>query len=453
MIKNSNKFKIYKVIIALLAIIISSLSFINSVYATTVNSAEIYSIGDCGDLLKYKGFIVQVSYVQYQHEGNEYPAYCMDKTKLGVGSTEPYTVSVNEMITDVGLWRVIVNGYPYKSIQELGVENKQEAFTATKQAIYCYIHGNNPDDYEPIGEAGERTLNAMKKIIENSQNSSETKVSNNIKIITNGDEWKQDTIDKKYLSKEFSILPQAEIKNYKVEINNQNGVEIGGIKLTNLQNEEKEEFVPNEKFKILIPIKNITESGNINIKIKTQMATKPVLYGTAPNNDYQDYALVGEIYEDSIGETNDYYAKNETKIIITKQDKNTDEPLENVEFELLDENKNVVYANLKTNKEGRVVINNLVPGKYYIRETNTINGYEKYDELIDAGVSLQEELTVKVYNNKEDVPNIEVKTSERSKEVESKKVYKIEEVKPTEEINEKEIHEVIEVKKLPVTGM
>ena len=67
------------------------------------------------------------------------------------------------MIQDVGLWRRIVNGYPYKSIQELGVANKEEAFTATKQAVYCYLHENTPEDYEPIGEAGQRTLNALKK--------------------------------------------------------------------------------------------------------------------------------------------------------------------------------------------------------------------------------------------------------------------------------------------------
>ncbi len=72
-------------------------------------------------------------------------------------------MSINSAIKDVGLWRRIINGYPYKTIKELGVENKEEAFTATKQAIYCYIHGNNPEDYGAIGSAGQRTLNAMKK--------------------------------------------------------------------------------------------------------------------------------------------------------------------------------------------------------------------------------------------------------------------------------------------------
>lgn len=415
---------IYKNIIILFVYILACLSFINSVYATTINSANIYSIGDCGALLKYKGVIVKVSYVQYINNGNEYPAYCLDKTKPGVESS-PYEVSVKEMIKDVKLWRRIVNGYPYKTIQELGVSNKEEAFTATKQAIYCYVHGNNPNDYEAIGEAGARTLNAMKQIIANSENSNETKISNNVKVNKGEDNWKQDEIDKRYLSKEYSITSEADIKSYKVQITNENKIDIGGIKVTNLQNEEKDEFLVNERFKVLIPIKNLTESGSIKINVETKMKTKPVLYGMAPNSSYQDYALTAEMYEDSKGESNDYYSKNETKIIIVKQDKETHEPIENVEFELLDENKNTVYSGLKTNKEGKIVIENLIPGKYFIKEVNTINGYEIYEELIDTEVSLHEQVTVNVYNNKQEKPIIEIDKKEKSKEI----------------------------KKLPVTGM
>lgn len=416
MTKTRCKGVIVKSLIGTIIYILASLSFINSVYAKNIETANIYSVGDCGALLKYKGTIVKVSYVQYINDGIEYPAYCLDKTKPGAESS-PYTVSVNQMINDVGLWRRIVNGYPYKSIQELGVANKEEAFTATKQAIYCYIHGNNPNDYEPIGEAGERTLNCMKQIITNSQNSSETKIANNVKVNKGEDEWKQDKIDSQYLSKEYSILSPSEIQDYKIKITNENKIDIGGIKVTNLQNEEISEFKANEKFKVLIPIKNLTESGSIKINVETKMKTKPILYGMAPNSNYQDYALTAETYEDSTGESIDYFSRNETKIIIVKQDKDTNEPLENVEFEVLDEKRNVVYSGLKTNNEGKIVIENLIPGKYFIKEVNSVNGYEKYEELIDTEVGLHEQVTVNVYNSKEKKPSIDVEKNERSKEV------------------------------------
>ena len=102
-----------------------------------------------GNLLKYKGTTVKVSYIVYENDGIQYPAYCMDKTKPGAETGE-YVVNIYNAINDVKLWRYVINGYPYKSIEELGVANSKEAFTATKQAIYCYIHGNNRWDYTGI---------------------------------------------------------------------------------------------------------------------------------------------------------------------------------------------------------------------------------------------------------------------------------------------------------------
>ena len=174
--KKLDKEKRFKYIffLSMLISIVSTITFMNSVYAESINSANIYGVGDCGNLLTYNGVPVKVSYVEYNHNGISYPAYCLDKTKPGAETT-PYAVSVQNMVQDVGLWRRIINGYPYKSISELGVANKEEAFTATKQAVYCYIHGNNPDSYGAIGEAGARTLQAMKSIIANAQNSRDRK--------------------------------------------------------------------------------------------------------------------------------------------------------------------------------------------------------------------------------------------------------------------------------------
>lgn len=408
---------IKKTLIALSILALNTLGFINSVYATNINTANIYAVGDCGSLLTYKGIVVKVTYVEYINNSAHYPAYCMDKTKVGA-ETNSYNVSIQSAINDVGLWRRVINGYPYKSIQELGVANKEEAFTATKQAIYCYIHGNNPSDYAPIGDAGQRTLNAMNRIISAAQNSTESKISSTIKINKNSSEWKQDEIDKNYVSKTYSVSAGANIKNYKITLSRENNKDLGGIKLTDEKNKEKSEFAPNEKFKILVPIKNMNEKGSFELKVETKINTKPVLYGIAPDSSYQDYALTGATYEDGTGNIKDEYFKNETKIIIVKQDEDTKEKIEGVEFELLDENKNVVYNALKTDKEGRISIENLVPGRYYIRETNAKDGYLKYEDLIKVDISLNEQMTVTVNNKKEEKPKIE--TTKRSTEISQK---------------------------------
>ena len=395
--------------------------FYNSVVATQLDSANIYMVGDCGSLLRYKGVEVKVSYVQYTYEGINYPAYCLDKTKPGA-ENGAYTVSVNSMIQDVGLWRRIINGYPYKSIEELGVANKEEAFTATKQAIYCYIHGNNPADYTPIGEAGERTLRAMKQIITQAENSSETKISNYIEFKDEDVNWKVDEIEKNYISKVFSILSEAQIQDYSIHFQENT---IDGIKITNLQNTVKNEFQPDEKFKILIPIESLKEKGEFRILAEAKVKTKPVLYGTAPDSGLQDYALTVATYEDGIGELSLQYPKNETEIIIVKQDEETNEKLKNVEFELLDENKQVFRQSLLTDEEGRIQISNLLPGKYYLKEIHTSLGYIPTEELIELEVAWNDSLTVTVYNQKEKKPVIEIEKNEITKQV----------------------------KKLPVTGM
>lgn len=335
---------------------------------------------------------------------------------------------MQETIKDVGLWKIIINGYPYQSIEALGVANKEEAFTATKQAVYCYIHGNKLQDYEAIGEAGHRTLNAMHKIVSNAQNSNETKITNHIQINKEEEGWEVDKKEPQYISMIFGIVAKANMKNYKIKIQKEDEQDIGGIKLTDLQNNEKNEFAPHEKFKVLVPIKNMKEKGNIKLTVESEVETKPILYGKAPNNRKQDYALTAISYEEGTGETSIQYPTNETKIIILKEDTQTKERIEGVEFALLDENKNTVYVDLRTDKEGKIEINNLIPGKYYLKETRAKEGYEAYEELIELEIAWQEQYTIKVKNNKAEKPEIEIKKQKKEKEVRA-------------------------IKKLPVTGM
>lgn len=392
--------------IVLIFLALNLLGITNISNAQTINSANVYVVSDCGKLLTYKGIVVKAGYVEYINNGEHYPAYCLDKTKPGVQGSG-YTVSVTDAIKDVGLWKIIINGYPYKSCNELGTANKEEAFLATKQAVYCYIHGNNINDYAPIGEAGNRTLNAMRKILQDANNSKENMISSTITINKNISKWEQDTKEPEYLSKLYSISAGAQIENYKIKLTNKTGENLGGIKLTDENNNEKKEFKPNEKFKILVPLKNIKQDGEIKIEVQTKIKTKPILYGKAPNSNYQDYALTASSYEDGVGTSEDTYKKNETRITIIKKDQESEKNLEGVEFEILDKNKKTIYSGLKTNSEGKILLDNLIPGTYYLKETKTIDGYELYSELIEVKVDLNEEVVVTVNNKKEEKPTIE----------------------------------------------
>lgn len=431
------KIKKYLIVISttVMMLILNFLGLANSVWAAELGgNIQLKYSGDCGALLKYNGIQLITAYVTYNDNGKDAPAYCLNKTLKGVGSVDAYSVSANDYVTDVGLWRRIINGYPYKTIKELGCANKYEAFAATKQAIYCYIHGNNPDLYEPIGEAGTRTLNAMKKIIANAQNSNESKLQPSISINKNELSFKLDNIDKKYVSKTYSVAANVDFKTYTISIEKVGNSELPeGIKIVNTKNKAQSTFNKGETFKVIIPVNNLKNNGNFKLNVKSEMNTKPILYGKAPSGDLQDYALTTISYEDGKSSIQDSYEKNTTQITIYKQEKNTEKPLAGVTFNLLNDKKEVINAGLKTDKNGKIEIKSIMPGKYFLQETATLDGYVRYDEDIEINVDLNEQFKVTVNNSKE--TKIEVEKTKKEVEV-------------NQELGKKAI-----VKKLPVTGM
>lgn len=391
------------IIISLIVILISLIPMKASAVAP-IDSAYIYANKKTDYILKWNGVGIHTHMAVYKKDGKEYPAYCMNRELPGVEIGISQTVDVNKLINNVMVWRAIINGYPYKSISELGCKTEEEAYLATKQAVYCMITNRDVNEYSSVGESGERCLNALKQIVKNARNSSVTKVSSELKINQKNSLWKIDNMDSKYVSQTFTVTANAGFDKYLVELKN---IDIEGVKITDKNNKEKKEFNSNEEFKILIPTTNVTKDGNFTINVSGKVATKPVFYGETRDSSLQNYALTGYTYEDGNGSKKVYYTKNETKIIIVKKDDKEEKNLQGVQFELLDDNKNVIYTELTTNQEGQIVIDNLLPGVYYIRETRTIEGYELYDKLIKVELDLNEEATINVINL-ENEPNIEV---------------------------------------------
>lgn len=395
--------KIISIILILLMIIGIIIIPNKSLASFSISKADLYSKGYYEDHLKLGNMGIVFNYVVYAKDGHEYPAYCLNKDLEGATATNPYSVSTEELLTNVNVWRAIINGYPYKTPAQLGCITDAEAYIATKQAVYCMLYNREPSAYNAVNETGTRVLNALTQIVTNARNSNEVKVSADITIKDVTSNWKQDELNNKYISKTFTILANASISTYNVSLENMN---IEGTKIVDEQNNEKSNFKYGENFKIIIPITNMVKKGSFNIKVNGDVATKPVLYGYSADRNKQDYAITGNIYETGSGAKTVYYTENETKIIILKQTQETKEALPGVKFNLLDENKNVIYSELTTNEEGKIIIENLNPGKYYIEETKTANGYAVYDELIEVNLAYNEKFTVTVTNSKE-IVNIE----------------------------------------------
>ena len=288
--------KIILSILTSLVILVTNLNSVKAVNITAISPIELHSRGTCQQLLKYKGTVVKTTYVEYTYNKKNYPAYCLDKTLPGITSELIYSVDTNKRIEDLGLWRIVINGYPYKSLSELGVANDEEAFTATKQAIYCYLFENTPSDYEAIGEAGQRTLNALNMIVTNGQNSKETQNPGMIEIKAESEEWIEDENDSKYIYKIYSLSSNVSHLNYEI-VKTEDMPEKS--KITNIEGKETTSFSYNEKFKIMLLKDNLNKDGQFRLNIKTELKTKPVIYGASPNTSWQNYALTGYMYEET----------------------------------------------------------------------------------------------------------------------------------------------------------
>ena len=390
-----------KKLISIISIIVILIGLIpiSSKAVVPIDTAYIYANKKTEGLLMWKGLKIHTHLAVYKKDGKEYPAYCMNRELPGVELGRSQTVDVKQLLNNVMVWRAIINGYPYKSISELGCNTEEEAYLATKQAVYCMLTNRDVNEYSAIGEAGERTLNALKTIVNNARNSNQTKVSSELTVNEQEKLWKIDNLDSSYISKTFLVTANTSMSKYTVNVKNLN---IEGYKLVDQNNKEKTEFSNSEKFKILIPIQEVKQDGNFSIEVSAQVATKPVFYGESRDSGLQSYALTGYTYEEGTGSKKVYYTKNETKIIITKTDDKTGKKLEGVEFELLDKDQNKIYTEITTNKDGIATIDNLLPGIYYIKETRTLEGYQLYSKLIKVELELNEETTVNVINSEEE---------------------------------------------------
>ncbi len=382
-----------------------------------IDEAELYSKGELV-CFTYQDVLVGVEFVVYKKDGIEYPAYCLDKTLPGVTEEESYTVSVDKLVTNNKIWRAVTNGYPYKTPKQLGVNSEIEAFAATKMAVYDMMYNYDWNDFKGRDEKGVRVIKAAKKIAEVARNSTETKPVSIVDFESVKGVWAVDSKEKDYASKEFSINANVECAEYTVKLNK---VDLKGIKVVDINNVERDTFKIDEKFKILIPISELYKNGTIEIEATAKVKTKPILYGNSGSSSKQSYALAGGDYEFDSTKIKVNYQKNSTKITIIKKDADTKEVLAGAKFNLLDENKNIVYSDLVTDENGEVFVEGIKPGRYYVQEIKSPDGYTIYKDPISVDVGLNQEYSLTI-NNYEEPEDEEKEIEDDSDEVTGEKI-------------------------------
>lgn len=308
--------KIVKKIITILILSITIFStggiFQNKSMANNylVNEVNLYSKGEMVSF-SYREMGVAIQFVVYQKDGIEYPAYCLEPNLIGVTEQQGMKAIANKTLDNDKIWRVIMNGYPFKTPAELNCHNEHEAFAATSIAIYDGIYNYDWSKFEAYNEQGKRILTTAQSILEIAQKSKEVKPEGKVEIQRQSEKWEKDNLEEKYISKYYEVITNVESTEYTVKLEDVKNKE---IKIVDENNKEKYKFSKGERFKVLIPITEIeSATSNIDFKIcvTSNLKTKPILYGETPSNIFQDYALTAGEWEfgESILEEN--YIKEE----------------------------------------------------------------------------------------------------------------------------------------------
>lgn len=218
----------------------------------------------------YWGQDLTIYHTVYKNNGKEYPAYCIDYAHKGITDERTYNVKITENYIDenyvdtnnrLKVWKVILNGYPFKSIEGL---NEHEAYAATKLAVFYVLEDwkQNIDKIYYKNEEGKKVVEAMFNIVEAASKSEV--LPSSTKIDLSEEEWQIDEIDNKFLSKKITLSCANVISGFSVNLE---GNVPNGVIVTDLENNQLEKFKNCKEFKILVPLENLKNEDEFTINV------------------------------------------------------------------------------------------------------------------------------------------------------------------------------------------
>ena len=194
---------------------------------------------------------------------------------------------------------IINNSIPYKTYQELGVNSEEEAYAATKAAIWCVIGVSQYTDRGKWNAPDKPQVTALfNKLVDLALNNPEpvkAAVYGTIKV----DE--EPVEEENYFVQRFQVQETSnsgkKITKYKVELTGDYPV---GTIITGEDGIEKTQFKGDETFAIRIPKTSVPVGGSVeaNVKISANLYSNVILIGKPLNG------LDGKVQDMEIGMPN-----------------------------------------------------------------------------------------------------------------------------------------------------
>lgn len=363
-------------------------------------------------------------------DGTKKIAYCMDPDLDGVGylpnEVESYDTTVVSKLDDPRIWRILKNGYPNVSKEDMNVETEDDAYFATKQAVYWIIRNRkleeinyymragqtdiNGQDLDEIKRRGRKVLNAMYKLVDIAYN--QTNQTMEKAQIEDFAEFKQDSVKKEYYSKTYRITNTS--LNSKIIIDKLEGAPEGTY-IANQNGEAKTTFNGGDYIKVMIPKKNIIE--NCNVKISYQMISDsfPVYRANSKEENKQNYMILTDEKEIDNGILQFNINGKTSKLKVKKVDEISKKAMPNITFELKYENGEKI-GNFTTDKNGEINLDNLSQGRIIISEVKTDDDHILSKSPFEISLNYKAESSLTIENSRKNGSLIIKKVDSESNE-------------------------------------
>ena len=425
------KKRLISMLLALLAVmgLLPTAAFAASTPEEALGEVQIYNGGVEMSYLSINGRIRSQIYTYYNYDNGsgstrEIPAYCVNPNTLGV----PQTVGVGESIeyladekaSDPKVVGIVANGYPTRSLAELGLENKYQGYYATKMALWCYLLSNwdinnlkvNPNLTGVELQRAQKILAAAKDIYARGTAWNEM-LSPEVTCTPDRDTAYEVTIDgKQYKQQVYTIWSKTWVCDYSVNVAFSVPDDVpDGTRIVDMNNQDITTITTEGtgdgyagKFKILYPLESVQgKTGSVQLSISTNVYKYAVFFAICQEKDeygeLQNYVVdtdptttmqLSTYSNYSDGTTIEY----ETGLRILKYETGTEIPISGALFEVIGPDGDSI-GTFTTNGDGRIeiplkksgnytVIEREAPSHYIISEEPAQNVTVVYDEVAEV---------------------------------------------------------------------
>ena len=371
-----------------------------------MREVSIYARNDDLNWLTMNGSVRTQHYTYYRYTSvldgstTEVPAYCVDPNLYGVPALVPEGTAIHytcsETVSDPKVCGIVSNGYPHVDLRTLGVNSVEEAYYATKTALWCYILrgswsinklGINPALTGADKEAAQRVLKATQDIyyrgmlwnvMISPKLTAQPDRASAYPVTINGE---------RYYQQIFTVTTETWAIGQKAAVTLAGSVP-AGAKIVDLQNRETAtvalttagEIGFQGKIKILYPVASVEgKTGSVQLNLSATVVQYAIFYAVCAEKDrygnVQNYMLdtdpnipiVGSAISNFSAAASPEVSNEQTALRIVKVEEGTNAPLEGAIFKVTNPN-GTVLGSFSSGPDGTVTIPVDIVGHYTVEE-------------------------------------------------------------------------------------